>query len=336
MKFSVVVPVYNVIAFLPACLDSLEAQDVGLAQIVLVDDGSTDGSGDICDAFANRVPGTVVIHQKNAGLFAAREAGMRVATGDYLVSVDSDDRMRADALRRLSDAIDQWNSPDVVAYRFSRKETLIPARESALPMKSGPYCSHGGIELRALVCDGQHNSLWSKAFKRELLETAEIPSVPWRLTHGEDLLRLCCIASAAKSFAYLDQALYYYRPNSSSSTASYSSNQAKDLSFVLDEFLRRASTWEDGLFDRACVGAVLQCCYLLQILFESPVNDRERLDGFNDLKSLMEHYGLLRKASIMNGLRMDKRLEVICVNHDWATLAYLLVRAFGFLRKAGS
>ena len=332
MRFSIVILVYNVAALLPACLDSLKSQVDGVAQIVLVDDGSTDGSGDICDAFANEVPETIVIHQENKGLFAARGAGMRVASGDYIVSVDSDDRIRADALRCLSDAIDEWDSPDVIAYRFSREETFGPARESALPMSPGPYCSHKGAELRALVCDGRHNSLWSKAFKRGLLEAAEIPAVPWRLTHGEDLLRLCCIADAAYSFAYLDEALYYYRPNPSSSTASYSPAQLKDLSFVLSEFLRRAAGWEEGLSSRACAGATLQCCYLLQILFESPMDACERRRGFNEIAAFMRN-GSLLSGRWTDGLRLDKRLEVACVKYGWASLARLLVQIAHFVRK---
>ena len=91
LKISVIVPVYNVEPFLDECLDSLERQTYGNVEVVCVDDGSTDSSGAMLDERALRTAGMRVIHQANAGLSAARNAGMRAATGDVLMFLDSDD-----------------------------------------------------------------------------------------------------------------------------------------------------------------------------------------------------------------------------------------------------
>ena len=94
---SVIIPVYNVAAYLPQCLDSVLSQDYEALEVILIDDGSKDESGAICDAYAARDSRVRVIHQQNAGGAAAKNAGLRIATGEYLTFVDSDDWLEPDA-----------------------------------------------------------------------------------------------------------------------------------------------------------------------------------------------------------------------------------------------
>ena len=97
---SVIVPVYNVSAYLPECLDSILSQDYEKLEVILIDDGSTDDSGAICDAYAQRDNRIRVIHQKNGGAAAAKNAGLRAATGEYLSFADSDDFLEPGAQGR--------------------------------------------------------------------------------------------------------------------------------------------------------------------------------------------------------------------------------------------
>ena len=103
MIFSVVIPVYNVKDYLPKCVDSVLAQDFDDYELVLVDDGSTDGeSGAICDRYAAAHPERIrVIHKPNGGLGDARNVGLEAAAGEYLVFIDSDDYIGAGMLRTL-------------------------------------------------------------------------------------------------------------------------------------------------------------------------------------------------------------------------------------------
>lgn len=94
---SVIVPVYNVEAYLPECMESILNQDYDHLEIILIDDGSTDGSGGICDSYAEKDNRVKVIHQKNAGAAAAKNAGLRVASGEYLAFADSDDYLEPGA-----------------------------------------------------------------------------------------------------------------------------------------------------------------------------------------------------------------------------------------------
>lgn len=95
---SVIVPVYNVETYLKRCITSLLAQSYTNTEIILVDDGSTDASGKICDHYAASHPSLICLHQTNQGQSCARNAGMRIAHGDYYMFVDSDDYIEPDMI----------------------------------------------------------------------------------------------------------------------------------------------------------------------------------------------------------------------------------------------
>lgn len=114
MKFSVIIPVYNVKPYLGECLDSILSQTYGDFEMILVDDGSTDGSGELCDRYAAQDARICVIHQSNQGLSAARNHGIAQAKGEYLMLVDSDDYLlRRNALELLAERADGC---DLVAF----------------------------------------------------------------------------------------------------------------------------------------------------------------------------------------------------------------------------
>ena len=104
---SIIVPVYNVREYIEDCLISLQKQNYPKIEIIIIDDGSTDGSGVFCDEFAKREPRMKVIHQENAGLSAARNRGLRESHGEYLTFVDSDDLVEPDYVQYLFNLINQ-------------------------------------------------------------------------------------------------------------------------------------------------------------------------------------------------------------------------------------
>ena len=136
MLFSVVIPVYNVKDYLEKCVDSVLAQDCGDYEIILVDDGSTDGvSPELCDRYALASPDRIrVIHQKNQGLGGARNTGLEAARGEYLFFVDSDDRIVPHALSYLEGQIRQTHA-DMYLFRlfYDRDGVLTPADPLRVP-----------------------------------------------------------------------------------------------------------------------------------------------------------------------------------------------------------
>ena len=113
MKFSIIVPVYKVEAYLPQCVNSILEQGYGDFELILVDDGSPDNSPQMCDGYALADSRIRVVHKENGGLSSARNAGIEVAVGEYLVFVDSDDWIDAGCLQEFANVL-QRNPVDVL------------------------------------------------------------------------------------------------------------------------------------------------------------------------------------------------------------------------------
>ena len=107
---SVIVPVYNVEKYLPQCLNSIINQTYKNIEVVLVDDGSTDDSGNICEEYKKNDERIIVVHQKNSGLSAARNVGIEISTGEYITFIDSDDYISPDYIENLYSALEQYSA----------------------------------------------------------------------------------------------------------------------------------------------------------------------------------------------------------------------------------
>lgn len=117
MKLSIIVPIYNVAPYLRKCVDSLLAQDISDYEIILVDDGSPDECPQICDQYAEQYSNIKVMHQANAGLSAARNSGIKAATGDYILFVDSDDYLQPNVLGALMEQVER-EQLDVLRFDY--------------------------------------------------------------------------------------------------------------------------------------------------------------------------------------------------------------------------
>lgn len=169
-KVSVVVPVYNVGEYLPHCLASIKGQTYSDLEIVLVDDGSTDDSGRICDEFALSDKRVRVIHQPNQGDFAARQTGLEAATGEYVYFIDGDDQIRERAIGIMVGVMEECQS-DMVAFDFSYTESSQndltgPAETGNVEWIGADDMAYGMLAVRDL----KWCVVWSKLFRRSLLE----------------------------------------------------------------------------------------------------------------------------------------------------------------------
>lgn len=148
MKLSIIVPVYNVEAFLKKCVDSLLAQDLPADEyeIIIVDDGSTDGSGALADALAAECGNIRVIHQQNRGLSGARNAGIPASTGDYILFVDSDDFLEPNVLGGL---VRQMEEKQLDILRFNYQNVNMDGEVFEPNKYSKPF-----VDYSEEVCDG--------------------------------------------------------------------------------------------------------------------------------------------------------------------------------------
>lgn len=203
-KISVIVPVYNVQSLLPKCLDSICSQTYKDLQIILVDDGATDASGQICDEYAARDPRIRVIHQANAGLAGARNAGLEIAEGEFVGFVDSDDHIASDMYETLLDSITQFDADIAICARYLETESgeVRPMWEQPEPQVMD---SHEAVR-RLLLGDGLDAAAWDKLYRRELFGQLRYP-----LKYvSEDIpvtYRLLC---RAKQIVHCGKPLYFY------------------------------------------------------------------------------------------------------------------------------
>lgn len=221
---TVIVPVYNVERFLPRCLESICNQTYRNLEIICVDDGSVDNSGAILDEYAARDPRIKVIHQKNAGVSAARNAGLDAAAGEFVTFVDSDDWLEPDAyemvLAVLSAEVDMVCSCGVVDGDVS-DEVKAEMQEYCRLKYSGKQSASAGI----LATDVY---VWNKVFRKSLLEKYSI-RFPVGIACGEDAAFYFSYAAVARDAYYLPEKLYHYVQHPASAMAQFRKKSARGL-----------------------------------------------------------------------------------------------------------
>ncbi len=249
MRFSVLVPVYNVEPYLQECLDSILGQTFGDLEAVLVDDGSTDGSGAMCDAAAAGDGRVRVVHQRNKGLLLARRAAIDAARGEYLVCVDGDDALRPDALAVVDAAIRRTGA-DMVCFQASRERDLsVPCLDFG--GLAGSVCSTSdesmGRARRALASTHMLNQMWCKAFRLCTTDAGADYSAYEGLQYGEDLFQTCVLFDRARSVAFIDDVLYYYRVNMGSISHATRPSRLADIKVVRGRLAEYAGRWDPAL-----------------------------------------------------------------------------------------
>lgn len=214
-KVSVTVPVYNTSGFLRKCLDSLACQTLKEIEIIVVDDGSTDNSGNICDEYASKYPNFKVIHQENGGLSAARQTGLEHASGEYIIVCDSDDWAEPDMYELLYKE-GQRTDADLILCGFFAE---YPDGRSIPVQKIYNHLDWEG-HLKEQFCTNSHSS-WIRMMRRSMLVDNGINYEPG-INMGEDMLILYKLLLNKPKIAQIEKKLYHYRKELSGS--SYSAN----------------------------------------------------------------------------------------------------------------
>lgn len=222
IKISVIVPIYNMERFLNRCLDSIINQTYRNLEIILINDGSTDTSGDICDIYAWKDIRIKVIHQPNAGVSSARNAGIGIAKGDYISFIDPDDWIENNMYEILVKHI-QEDSVDIIRFNAERKGDII----NTLPFKnkySGKEFESeiqlafiGAIKFGGMFILGV---LWLHIFRREVVEKNNI-RFNNKLHRCEDRLFTLSVILNSENILFIDDILYHYEVNDNSLSNKY-------------------------------------------------------------------------------------------------------------------
>lgn len=234
-RISVIIPVYRVEKYLRPCVDSVLNQTYKDFEVILVDDGSPDSCPEICDEYASADSRIRVIHQQNTGQSGARNAGMKVATGEYVCFIDSDDFLiDNNVFQRLADAV--TGTPDIVHYRF--KEWFESDGHTA-DCRFDYNIPVAGRSITEIYCDlidkdAYYNSAWSKIIRRKLLVDSNISFEQGIV--GEDNEWYYHVVMAAKSLVLIDEALYVYRRRKGSTTTTTRRKNLTDQLYVISKW----------------------------------------------------------------------------------------------------
>lgn len=240
-KISIIVPVYNVASYLSECINSLLNQTYKNFEIILVDDGSNDDSGMICDDYDSKYNNIKVVHQENAGLPAARNAGLKVATGEYIGFIDSDDYIDKDMYRILVEKIIETNA-DMAICNFQTfnclgKNPIVKRYVDETITYSDTKC----VDFYKCCLDSSCNRI----YKADIIRKENIWFEDKKIVAQEDFWFLTRYLTFAKKIVTCENSLYLYRERASSISKTRSDNDITDrcIDFMhkTEEFIREYS-----------------------------------------------------------------------------------------------
>ncbi len=297
---SVIVPVYNVKDYLIPCVESLIAQTYRHIEILLVDDGSTDGSGVLCDNLSQKDNRINVFHKRNGGLSDARNYGLKVAKGQFIGFVDSDDWVSADMYQILLDNLLKANADisvceKIIAYDTFQEDcgktktccTLSTQDALTVLYRNEKYMSHS--------CN--------KLFKRSLFSNIEFP----KGKYFEDYFIMHELFGKAQTVTFCDMGLYYYRQRQGSITNSKNADSWKD--FIDAIIVRMQSKYTTGRED-----------IMRQQLFNAAYKIKTEICAGERSAELveLEHYvnsSLKHTITLKNGLRNYTKFLLLRKNY---------------------
>ncbi len=235
---SVIIPVYNVEKYLARCINSVVNQTYKHLEIVLVDDGSTDGSAEICDQYAHIDNRIKVVHKSNAGLVSARNKGLDIITGDFVSFVDGDDYLEIRTYKEIINILIKYNV-DVVKYGMNRIENNENIIKIHSHLKTQKYEYDDKILLlnHIIKNDGIDNSVSNCLFKKTIIDQYSIRT-PEGIIQGEDLFFLTKYLLCSQSIFFAPRLNYYnYIQNASSLTKKYTDKYIHDIINLIYKFL---------------------------------------------------------------------------------------------------
>lgn len=215
-RYSIIVPVYNTESFIRRCIDSILAQTFNDFELILVDDGSTDNSGRICDEYAVKDKRIKVIHQNNQGVSSARKTGLNTATGEYITFVDSDDILMRDCIET-----------------FVKTSVENPDSEIIIGNIQNFKSEHIDISTYRKKCinRGIYPAPWGKLFKRKIFDN-NIFNIPRDITVGEDMLMNIRLAFNTKNnVCIIPKQIYKYQANDNGTMSNFMSTPEYEYQF---------------------------------------------------------------------------------------------------------
>ena len=230
---SVIVPIYNVEKYLKKCLDSIINQTYNNLEIILVDDGSPDNCGKICDEYAKKDNRIKVIHKENGGVSSARNKGLDIANGEYVFFIDSDDYIELDAIEKL---LSMGKSDFIISkgYRIEKNER-IAIDNDILKSETINNPEYKEKIFSKLLLGKVTSGPFAKMYKRNVIEKNKL-RFNEELEFGEDTIFTFCFINYSSSFSNVNEYTYNYVTDLNSITQKYSKKTFKRVDNLVKNF----------------------------------------------------------------------------------------------------
>lgn len=275
---SVILPIYNVAQFLPRCIESVCSQTYDNLEIILVDDGSPDDCGDICDKYAEKDNRIVVVHKQNGGLSDARNKGAEIANGEYITFIDSDDYVGIHYIETLVKAIEDGKaSVSICDYNNVYDDMGMEREESICNIFSNKECIE---KIYHPICHGMEFVAWGKLYKTSLFKNNEI-LYPVGKIH-EDTFTTYKLLYYAEKIVYVNYVGYFYRQRENSIMSS--TFNMKNLSIV--EATREACDFFSNNGEKYLFDCAVNSHFKTYIsTFSEVLKNKNRIDEYKQVKN---------------------------------------------------
>lgn len=319
-QLSIIIPVYNVEKYISKCLHSILDNDYSYlndVEIICIDDGSTDNSGEICDAFAKKYRNIIVRHQSNRGVAAARNIGLSIACGKYIAWVDGDDYVEKEWLSTILNLIKNKSS-DLILFDY-----YVDENKKNIEYKA-PFTKNY-VDVRDYIYELSqeiyiHSYLWQYIMRRSVYNSKRFDETVFV---QEDYRLLTVLALEIKSIYYCKKALYHYVQHKSSLTHhSISVEMALD---VIKNAKQRYDIFLENGFNVSKVGywrAILGNYFILEK--EMKQKDVARCFVFYDIKR--DFWSMIKSKRLTIRMKI-KLLLILCLPSSWGLFMYRIFRS---------
>lgn len=327
---SIAVAIYNVGDFLEKCLESIRNQSYKALEIILVDDGSTDCGGEVCDRFAKKDKRFKVIHKQNEGAVKARKIGVQSATGKYMYIMDGDDWIEPEWISELLSSFHE----DEIDVAIGRYALSYPSHEQELnhPLQPGVYETE---KLRSMNPGMLFNiddysfgtinpSFWNKLFVREKI-LPYFDATPEKLTMGDDFAFVMPYIIRTKKIAFVDtKSVYHYRQSDNSMVKKYNPRLKDNISNLIT-YLSALDMWNNYEQEQLLY-------YYLKLITYVYYNQLKGATSYKDkYKAVGEIYHIAKFENITKMVNKTKLpfkqgVLTVCFAHKWTSLLALVQR----------
>ncbi|MFA5545152.1 MAG: glycosyltransferase family 2 protein [Sphaerochaetaceae bacterium] len=337
--FSIIIPVFNAEKYLQNCIISVINQTFKDYELILVNDGSSDGSGKICDSYASQFPGKIkVTHTPNQGALFARRVGMACSKGEFIWIIDADDQiLNNDVLSELKISIDKSRCDFLFFNAIKDRQTQIGMFDYGQFIDGQVFLQEDKYKLyELLITTRSFNTLWNKVFKKDLIDLDVDYSKYNHIVNGNDVFQVLPIVTNAKKIIYIAENFYFYNEVQYSSVRRfnpYSYIAIRENGIRLSEY---ADLWGLSSLQKNIDAKVLSgiASVVYKIRYMSAEQRKTSLVPYLDNIRTDEYFQALIKRTNRHNMNLFKWIIVYMVYHKWYRLLAWSIFSIGFVVEA--